>query len=110
MKHEQQKEQPYLAARSSEAAPESGPTPGPWTATHTPQSVEHEFTITAGRKLIGHVGLVGNSVTEEANARLIAAAPELLQGLRDAKGLLSHAGCPTDWLDALIAKATGAAS
>lgn len=50
------------------------------------------------------VGTHAELTREEA--RLIAAAPELLQAARDARGLLAHAGCPVDWLDAAIAKAS----
>jgi len=58
-------------------------TPGPWTAKHTPESSNQEYVVMAGpRWQIASVDFVGNSVTEKANARLIAAAPALLEALR----------------------------
>lgn len=56
----------------------------------------------------------GRSVSEtKANARLIAAAPELLEALKAAKAFHTHQGIDvfpvSDVIDRAIAKATGAA-
>jgi len=54
----------------------SAHTPGPWTAIETPESSHHDWRIKATRLFIGVA--TDNS---EADARLIAAAPELLAAL-----------------------------
>jgi hypothetical protein len=46
----------------------------------------------------------------KANAALFVAVPDLLHALRDARGLLALHGCPVDWIDAALLKATGSAA
>jgi hypothetical protein len=81
----------------------SAHTPGPWTAIETPESSHHDWRIKATRLFIGVA--TDNS---EADARLIAAAPELLEAL---EYLVSLGG--GDCLEparAAIAKAKGGAA
>ena len=93
-------------------------TPGPWKA-----HFEEAYYVTGpdrGRvammlNLKGAHGLGGRRTGEEsaANARLIAAAPELLEALQALDVLFGHLasdGTQYDWIDrarAVIAKATG---
>lgn len=84
-------------------------TPGPWT--HHPE--DNIITDASGRRLIEwQARSVSVSVEErDANARLIAAAPELLEALAALIGCIDHGSDnPTLKLDAAraaIAKATG---
>ena len=60
-----------------------GRTPGPWSAdVHVPRgSADAEWRIHGGREL---VAIVNDDEYTEANARLIAAAPEMLEALKQA--------------------------
>lgn len=82
--------------------------PGPWIAWHAPDD-GGEYAIRAATGI--HVALtVGNTRTETANARLIAAAPELLEALKETLMLLqtfSPEGSGVESARAAIAKATG---
>ena len=85
--------------------------PGPWIAVHCADD-GGEFSIHAANGI--HVALsIGGTKSEAANARLIAAAPELLEALRGLMKLdeeLSSEGAieALDKARAAIAKATGA--
>ena len=64
-----------------------GHTPGPWT--YGVPSPGANFSIYATRMSIGRLGIASNSkraAEGEANARLIAAAPDLLEALRQVMG------------------------
>jgi hypothetical protein len=71
-------------------------TPGPWEASvlpypHHPASYYYRITDPAGR-VVAKTSPVGDPLTtgnEEANARLIAAAPELMEALADAAAVLA---------------------
>ena len=88
----------------------SAHTPGPWEAIK-PDSVGGYRVYTAGKgyTLIATLGYVRDSAQEAANARLIAAAPDLLAALIK----LSEATDPIGWdlrmelARAAIAKAEG---
>lgn len=56
------------------------------------------------------VGIVRAEVEQQANARLIAAAPELLGALVRTRDLLLHKGTAFATADRAIAKATGGAA
>jgi hypothetical protein len=63
----------------------AGHTPGPWLLVDSPHKREYSHWITAPQRqdlLIAAV-LTGH-VEQDANAKLIAAAPELLDALKDA--------------------------
>ena len=88
-------------------------TPGPW--------IKAKYKVrTAGGDLIAHTRPTGEgSSDDEANARLIAAAPEMLAALRKAAvvlaGACTHAPelephATYDSVSAAIAKATGCAA
>ena len=100
-----------------------GHTPGPWTPHRYPQiGGGYGWTIQAGASRGISVANLAPGLTSdriepicEANARLIAAAPEMLQSLKEAIDL-DHSGGFDDiatwaeWKDAAlaaIAKATG---
>jgi hypothetical protein len=97
---------------------EGNHTAGPWTLTHVAGQnfavQEFEFRGMFGdyanvRPIFNkdRYALDGRTVfCSPEDAKLIAAAPDMLQGLRDARALLVHAECPVEWLDAIIAKAT----
>lgn len=58
----------------------SGPTPGPWTC-HVLNSDDTVAVVRAGTLQIAAIGYAPG-FAEEANARLIAAAPDLLAALK----------------------------
>jgi len=62
-------------------------TPGPWIAHYCPED-GGEYSIHASNGI--HVALsIGGTKSEAANARLIAAAPELLEALQEAENALA---------------------
>ena len=76
-------------------------TPGPW-------RVEDGQTIWSGEELVGAAGRIGMPM--EANARLIAAAPEMLAALEWAVETADTEQYDADWYAAAraaIAKAKG---
>jgi hypothetical protein len=79
-------------------------TPGPWKYLRT-------SGFDYGSTAYWIPGICGN-VKDEANARLIAAAPDLLEALKVARHMIVEDGTPIGWsvsrLDEVIAKATGA--
>lgn len=94
-------------------------TPGPWTT----QATEHGITVysTAGRDVADVLSDGGSEAI--ADARLIAAAPELLEALRRAEAAIKYAVAAAnseadyvriceiqDAVSAAIAKATGGAA
>jgi len=84
------------------------PTPGPWTV-HDTASEGMMAHVTARA---GTVALIGAVTPGEANAnaRLIAAAPDLLAWLIRCEEMVSTAKGPPNWdgIRAAIARATGA--
>ena len=90
-------------------------TPGPWEAKHR---AGHDNQYRTEIFSAEHGGIAtcawtpkncGNGVTgtyREANARLIAAAPDLLEALQHLTLVLKAAGYGTERADAAIAKAT----
>lgn len=80
-------------------------TPGPWVATPDPLGCETDWMVGASD---GHPD--GVAVCNKRDARLIAAAPELLEALQIARDFAAYAQAePADLalIDAAIAKATG---
>jgi hypothetical protein len=74
----------FLGARD---VPEQQHTPGPWTITH-PYAWKCE--IRSAKRFIGNAGRADETREEmEANARLIAAAPDLLQACEEAQATLA---------------------
>ena len=59
-------------------------TPGPWAVRATPESSHQDFIVEAGKWSIASIDHCASIAIEKANARLIAAAPDLLAGLRGA--------------------------
>ena len=79
-------------------------TPGPWFV----QESDHADTGLLIKPIPGQVVAECDPVPEmEANARLIAAAPELLEALQACVKLLREDGTTTQRALAAIAKATG---
>lgn len=95
----------------------SGHTPGPWTATRVPTSIGHawQFDPPGGCIYVDDGGAEERDAkTAEADARLIAAAPDLLDALENLYALV-RGECPSvleddhhdDMVRAAIAKARG---
>jgi hypothetical protein len=76
-------------------------TPGPWTN-------DNNIEITAGEKSICGMRFPFDSESNQSNARLIAAAPELLEACEEALGAFENNNC-IDWniLSEAIKKAKG---
>ncbi len=73
-------------------------TPGPWTIRESVTKPERDFAIMANGGIIAEVFERGGRshqthVEVEANAKLIAAAPALLEALETAKSALSGTPC-----------------
>lgn len=86
----------------------SGYTKGPWKLFPITRFGQLSRTIQSGdgRINIGMVYISQSENTGEGNARLMAAAPELLQMLKTVRRtLLEAGGDPMPTMDALIAKA-----
>lgn len=90
-------------------------TPGPWTIS-TSSPVDYALSIHgAPLKQSGGFPVVADILerttdgTHEANARLIAAAPDLLEALRAVVSVADRATREFDLARSAIAKATGAA-
>lgn len=80
-------------------------TPGPWVVSHKKR---HKITKESGLVLANAVKC--SNPNYEANARLIAAAPELLDALKDMLDYYGTASANVEFLTkarAAIAKATG---
>lgn len=88
-------------------------TPGPWEVTANPSG--HPYQIYAPRGInmqaITRWGAISMPSSDEgkANARLIAAAPELLDALTYARRFLNPTDHDTTFVDSAISKATEAA-
>ena len=80
-------------------------TPGPW---HSVPSVPSEgfdcWWLMAGSRNIATISGYQGDTECEANARLIAAAPDLLEALKHARQNMPH---PDQMIDDAIAKAEG---
>lgn len=66
-------------------------TPGPWEANDT--DGEHHAIVSPTDESPDHFTVIcigPNAATENANARLISAAPDLLAALEDCVGILDH--------------------
>jgi hypothetical protein len=90
----------------------SAHTPGPWHAMDPKGALNFNFVIVSEHREDAVVACTGGDMPEEeANARLIAAAPELLEAARLSLAWLTAAGyqdvLPTGALEAAIAKAEG---
>lgn len=81
--------------------------PGPWTFQRAGAS--HLFRIVGadGRNIAYTNGASLTIEHEEATARLIAAAPEMLDALEDAREMLEDEGVGSDRVENAIAKAAG---
>jgi hypothetical protein len=80
----------------------------PWTADNYDAPRTEYVPVHKGKKVIAVV------VADEwdsgylaANARLISAAPDLLEALKYARRMVKSSDCDTAFIDAAIAKATG---
>ena len=87
----------------------SGHTPGPWRSERTPASAYFDWTVMAasGKGRTMQIGI--DTDNTEADARLIAAAPDLLQALQSALERPLRVEGDTWWTEvrAAVAKATG---
>ena len=88
--------------------PDTKHTPGPWKV--IPYTNQHGVETTAissddDMRNITYA-LPYNSPQAEANARLIAAAPDLLEALKYARRFLKPDQADLDFIDSAIAKAT----
>lgn len=85
-------------------------TPGPWTALRA-SVISGPFVICPRVHAGARMSIDDSCAAAEANARLIAAAPELLAALEDCREALRRAGADGELrvVDAAIAKARGGA-
>lgn len=99
---------------------ETGHTPGPWKQAHVVSAYETKRRVIVAAEDSQYAGCPVGEVygtTDEdckANARLIAAAPDLLHELREVLAWAREENAPLrqqeiDSIEAAIAKATGAA-
>lgn len=87
-------------------------TPGPWLVTYGHKTRLVRGIHSATRNVVNFNGLAAPASNEsQANARLIAAAPQLLEALIDCRRALELANFAGELavVDAAIAKATGSA-
>lgn len=92
-------------------------TPGPWIIEATPRSIAEDYVIRTEHSVVAAILPLYNEDETDANARLIAAAPELLEAAKEAREALQPfltEEPAAEWtaarmLDAAIAKATGEA-
>lgn len=85
-------------------------TPGPWSA-EVDRENDHEINIVSGNRPFVATAWPANhqeDKEQEANARLIAAAPELLEALRIVRDTLPHINGNASSVNSLL-KLTGAA-
>lgn len=83
-------------------------TPGPWSVERHPHS-GHPLVAGEGEYVVADCGNGEiETASEEANARLIAAAPELLEALISLRDFLRGNGTKSARADAAISKATAA--
>ena len=90
-------------------------TPGPWHATHTDPAEGYDcWWITAdpmknGEKEVATVNCGYPHAKHEANAHLIAAAPDLYEWLERCLAMVEHGEGPPNWdgIRAVLAKARG---
>ncbi len=80
-------------------------TPGPWNCDKPMHGDTHRYVHVDG-PVICVINLAGDRLLAEANAMLIAAAPELLEALKDAYPHVAD-DVLRDRIGAVIAKATG---
>lgn len=94
-------------------------TPGPWSVVKPQDERVQQFRIFSNRKYIGSIGNSDETVAEtKANARLIAAAPDLLEAIKEYFEAYANEGKKPGWIkrvgaarrkvNAAIAKAEGA--
>ena len=62
---------------------EAKSTPGPWKLTQEAIDTEWHIITAAGGRIIANIHIESNNRTDEANARLIVAAPESLEANQD---------------------------
>ena len=85
----------------------SAHTPGPWRVIEThllPHDGDHVADMSNGLMVVANAKL-GAPL---ADARLIAAAPKLLEALKYARRMVKASECDVAFIDDAIAKATGA--
>lgn len=95
-------------------------TPGPWRAELVPTQIGSMYKFTPSRCCMYVDGMSAHNAKDlaweeaHANARLIAAAPELLEALKQTRAWIDQIGDDSSWkwdqlalIDAAIVKATG---
>jgi hypothetical protein len=86
-------------------------TPGPWYTSRKPGSNRMRINAPGwghlAKVVVRMSGSIGDCEDGLANARLIAAAPDLLEALKDARYALYGNGAGNPKIDAAIAKAEG---
>lgn len=86
-------------------------TPGPWKVfnskyAYRPGIEAEEFSVVIFGEISESCGVDGRTEDEkEANAKLIAAAPELLEALRYSRRFLNSENRDVDYVDSVIKKA-----
>lgn len=86
--------------------------PGPWEFTENDCGIGDEFhqryQINGNGYILAVVMTDCESLDNDANARLMASAPELLEALKYARRMVKASECDIAFIDAAIAKALGA--
>jgi hypothetical protein len=79
-------------------------TPGPWF--YIKDGCWWNIVDVGGEDIVGENGILGGEIGD-ANANLIAAAPDMLETLKYVRRFISAYDCDAEFVESVIAKAEG---